>query len=400
MAGGRGQRLHPLTLYRAKPAVPFGGIYRIIDFTLSNCINSGIRKIHVLTQYKSISLSRHIRKGWNIFDSELDEYIDVIPAQQGANDMWYQGTADSLYQNLDTMQAEDLDLALVLAGDHIYKMDYRKMIDFHITKAADATVGVIEIGSEKASGLGVIQLDRDKRITDFQEKPERPKTIPGKPGSICASMGIYIFNRKVLEEVLEEDAQNKASSRDFSKDVIPGMLGKKMKLYGFSLNDADMSGASYWRDIGSRDAYYEANMDLIRVTPEFNLYDTIWPVRTYQEHLPPMKTVFAEGAEEKDRCGRAVDSLVSAGCIISGGLVQQSILSPSVRVHSFAEVCESVIMDRAEIGRHAKIKRAILDKDVKILANARIGYDPEEDKRRFTLSKKGIAIIPKGTVVK
>lgn len=399
MAGGRGERLFPLTKFRAKPAVPFGGAYRIIDFTLSNCINSGIRKIHVLIQYRSLSLSRHLRMGWDIVDSQLDEYIDLIPAHQWYSEHWYQGTADSIYQNLNTIEAENPDLILILAGDHVYKMDYRKMIDYHLQKGGDATISVVEAKKEKSTNLGVLEIDKENRVTGFAEKPESPKTIPGRPETICASMGIYVFSRNVLERELKEDAERHNSSHDFSKDIIPSMLVKRGRLYAFEFKNADMSGMGYWRDIGSRDGYYEANMDLVRVTPEFNLYDKNWPLRTYQEQFPPAKTVFAQGPEEGGRRGMALDSLVSSGCIISGGVVQSSVLSPNVRVNSFAEVYDSVLMEGVEIGRHAKIKRAIIDKDVKIPEGMEIGYDEEEDKKRFYKSTKGIIIIPKGTTL-
>jgi len=398
MAGGRGERLYPLTKDRAKPAVPFGGIYRIIDFTLSNCINSGLRRIHVLTQYKCRSLTRHLRMGWNIFHSELGEYIDVIPAQQRIGKQWYQGTADSIYQNLYTVEMDNPDLVLILAGDHIYKMDYTKMVDFHLEKGADVTISVIEADKEKASHLGVVEVDKNSRVIGFSEKPDKPKTMPGNPNAVCASMGIYIFSRKALEEELSEDAELKTSSHDFSIDIIPQMIEKRCKLFAFNFKHADMSGSNYWVDVGSRDAYYEANMDLTRVTPRFNLYDKSWPLRTYQEQYPPAKSVFAEN-KEGGRCGRALDSLVSTGCILSGGLIEKSVLSPNVRIHSYAEIHESVIMEGAEIGRYAKIRRAIIDKDVKILPSIQIGYNPEDDKKRFTISKNGVVMIPKGTVV-
>ncbi|PIU41121.1 MAG: glucose-1-phosphate adenylyltransferase [Candidatus Omnitrophica bacterium CG07_land_8_20_14_0_80_42_15] len=400
MAGGKGERIYPLTKDRTKPAVPFGGIYRIIDFTLSNCINSGIRKIHVLTQYKSLSLSRHIRMGWNIFDAELDEFIDFIPAQQWISEQWYQGTADCIYQNLDTVEVENPDFILILAGDHIYKMDYMKMLEFHISKGADATVGIIEVEKEKSPNLGVAELGADGRIKAFAEKPQHPITIPGNPDHIYASMGIYVFSRKVLEAELKEDSGRENSSHDFSKDIIPSMLNKRLKIYPFNLKNGDKSGTCYWRDIGNLDAYYEANMDLIRVTPVFNMYDKDWSIRTYQEHFPPAKTVFSQSQEEGGRRGMALDSIVSSGCIISGGLVQRSVLSPNVRVNSFAEVYDSVIMEGVNIGRYAKIKGAIIDKDVNIPQETVIGFDPEEDKKKYVISDKGIVIIPKGTVIK
>jgi len=399
MAGGRGERIQPLTQDRAKPAIPFGGVYRIIDFTLSNCVNSRLRKIHVLTQYKSVSLSRHIRMGWNIFDSELDEYIDLIPAQQWTNDKWYQGTADSIYQNMDTINVENPDLILILAGDHIYKMDYRKMIELHLEKGAAVSLGIVEAKKEKAAQLGVIELGANNKIVDFNEKPEEPKVLSRKPDYICASMGIYLFNREALVKELKEDAQKNNAAHDFSKDIIPNMIKKRLKVYGFNLKDADRSGTCYWRDIGSRDAYYEANMDLIQVTPEFNLYDKKWPLRTYQEQFPPAKTLFSQLSQEGNRCGMALDSLVSSGCILSGGLVKKSILSPNVRINSFSEVEESVLMEGVEVGRHAKIKRAIIDKDVKIPQGMQIGYNPEEDKKKFVVSRNGVVMIPKGMVI-
>jgi len=399
MAGGRGERIQPLTQDRAKPAIPFGGVYRIIDFTLSNCINSGLRKIHVLTQYKSVSLSRHIRMGWNIFDSELDEYIDLIPAQQWTNDKWYQGTADSIYQNMDTIDVENPDLILILAGDHIYKMDYRRMIEFHREKGAAVTLGIVEAKKEKAAQIGVIELGANNKIVGFTEKPGEPKVLSRKPDHICASMGIYLFNREALVKELKEDAQKNDAAHDFSKDIIPNMIKKRLKVYGFNLKDADRSGTCYWRDIGSRDAYYEANMDLVQVTPEFNLYDKKWPLRTYQEQFPPAKTLFSELPQEGNRCGMALDSLVSSGCILSGGLVKKSVLSPNVRINSFSEVEESVLMEGVEVGRHAKIKRAIIDKDVKIPQGMQIGYNPEADKKKFVVSRNGVVMIPKGMVI-
>lgn len=394
MAGGKGERLFPLTRDRAKPAVPFGGIYRIIDFPLSNCINSGARKIHILSQYKSMSLDRHLRMGWNILNSELDEYIDIIPAQQRIGEKWYQGTADSIYQNMHAIRMRDEECILILAGDHIYKMDYSKLIAYHKEKKADLTVGAVMMPKETAHEFGVIEVDAQNEITGFKEKPKSgAKTIPDKPDSIYASMGIYVFNRDVLTKVLEEDAK-KESAHDFGKNVIPLMISN-YKIFAYNFLD-DENEPAYWRDIGTIDAYYEANMDLINITPEFNLYDTQWPVRTYQEQFPPVKTVFT-GQEEIGRIGLAINSLISNGCIISGGKVQRSILSPNVRINSYCDVEESILMEGVEVGRHAKIRRAIIDKDVKIPANAEIGYNPERDKKNFYLSEKGIVIVAKKT---
>lgn len=398
LAGGKGERLHPLTKDRAKPAVPFGGIYRIIDITLSNCINSGIRKIHTLIQYKSISLQRHLRQGWNIFNSELGEYIDVIPAQQRVGSNWYQGTADAVYQNIYTIEQEKPDEILILGGDHIYKMNYTSLIDFHRSNHADMTVAVVEIAKDAARNFGVIQTDPSDKVLGFQEKPQNPKTIPGKPDTIYASMGIYCFNRAALEEEVAEDAA-KNTSHDFGKDIIPQMLKKKKRVFSYNFKDENKKEALYWRDIGTLDAYYEANMDLIQVSPIFNLYDNDWPIRTYQEQFSPAKTVFA-GDENPERVGLVLDSLISGGCIVSGGRVQRSILSPNVRINSYSEIYDSIIMDGVNVGRYAKIRRAIIDKDVSIPAGAVIGYNTKDDKKRFTISEGGVVVVAKGTEVK
>ncbi len=398
LAGGKGERLFPLTKDRAKPAVPFGGIYRIIDITLSNCINSGLRKIHTLIQYKSISLQRHLRLGWNFFNSELGEYIDVIPAQQRVGETWYRGTADAIYQNIYTIEQEKPDEVLILAGDHIYKMNYHTMIDFHRQNNADMTVAVVELDKNDAKGLGVIQTDESSKVLGFQEKPPEPKTIPGKPGMIYASMGIYLFNRSVLEEQLIEDA-SKNTSHDFGKDIIPQMLKKKLRLFAYNFKDENKKEALYWRDIGTLDAYYEANMDLIQVTPIFNLYDTEWPISTYQGQFPPAKTVFS-GDESPERIGLVLDSLISSGCIVSGGRVQRSILSPNVRINSYCEVYDSLLMEGVNVGRYAKIRRAIIDKDVNIPPGTVIGYNQKDDRKRFTISENGVVVVAKGTEIK
>ena len=396
MAGGKGERLFPLTKDRAKPAVPFGGIYRIVDFTLSNCINSGIRKIHVLIQYKSFSLQRHLRLGWNIFNSELGEFIDVIPAQQRVDEHWYLGTADAVYQNIYSIEQERPEEVLVLAGDHVYKMNYAEMLAFHKHHRADATVGVIEFERERATGFGIVEVDADQRLVGFQEKPSNPKTIPGDPTRCYVSMGIYLFNRFALEEALIEDAKRPESTHDFGRDVIPWMLSR-FKVVAYNFRDENKKASKYWRDIGTLDAYYEANMDLVQVTPQFNLYDQHWPIRTYHEQWPPAKTVFAD--EATGRIGTMLDSSVSSGCVISGGCVQHCVLSPDVRVNSFAEVTDSILMEHVEVGRYAKIRRAIIDKDVTIPRYAEIGYHPEEDRRRFHVTEGGIVVVAKGTVI-
>jgi len=396
MAGGKGERLLPLTKDRAKPAVPFGGIYRIIDFTLSNCINSGIRRIHVLIQYKSLSLQRHLRMGWNIFDSELGEYIDVVPAQQRMGDHWYLGTADAIYQNIYSIEQERSDDVLILAGDHIYKMNYAELLDFHQRTEAAVTVGVIEMDKEHAKGFGILEVDTQNRIIGFEEKPTQPKTIPGQPDRCYVSMGIYLFNRAVLEDVLVADAKRPQSTHDFGRDIIP-MLAGRLPTLAYNFRDENKKESKYWRDIGTLDAYYEANMDLIEVTPQFNLYDRDWPIRTYHEQWPPAKTVFAD--EATGRVGTILDSLVANGCIISGGEVCRSVLSPDVRVNSYAVVHDSILMEHVEVGRYAKIQRAIVDKDVVIPRYAEIGYDLAEDRRRFHVTESGIVVVGKGTVI-
>ncbi|OGP93174.1 MAG: glucose-1-phosphate adenylyltransferase [Deltaproteobacteria bacterium RBG_16_48_10] len=389
LAGGRGERLYPLTRDRAKPAVPFGGIYRIVDFTLSNCINSDIRRIYVLTQYKSTSLNRHIQLGWNILSVPLGEFIGVIPAQQRMGEQWYQGTADAIFQNLYLLQQEKPDHLLVLSGDHIYKMDYRKMIAFHLEEGADLTVAAIRMDRGLSREFGVLEVDGERRIIGFEEKPEVPKPIPGDPEGILASMGVYIFQTEVLVRQLIEDARSE-SSHDFGKDIIPRMI-QKGGVFAFDFRDGDQGGTGYWRDVGTIDAYFEANMDLVSVTPHLNLYDPQWPLLTYQPTFPPAKTVW----EEEGRTGMAINSILSNGCIISGGVVRRSILSPQVRVNSYAEVENSILLDGVNVGRHAKIRRAIIDKEIQIPSGMEIGYHLEEDAKRFTVSGSGIVVVPK-----
>jgi glucose-1-phosphate adenylyltransferase len=378
--------------------VPFGGIYRIIDFTLSNCINSGLRKIYLLTQYKSASLQRHIRLGWNILPSELGQFIEILPAQQRVGESWYLGTADSVYQNLYSLEIDHADEVLILAGDHIYKMNYYTMIDFHREQDADLTVGVVEMDKAKAAHLGVVDVDSAGRVIGFQEKPAKPKTIPGNPDKIYASMGIYIFKRPIIEQELHEDARKRNSTHDFGKDIIPQMVKKGLKIAAYNFIDENKKEAKYWRDIGTIDAYYEANMDLVQVDPVFNLYDKDWPIRTLQEQFPSAKTVFS-GEEITGRVGLVLDSVVSNGCIVSGGRVQRSILSPNVRVNSYSQVYDSILMEGVNVGRYARIKRAIIDKDVDIPQGMVIGYDLEEDKKRFYVTESGIVVVAKGTEI-
>jgi glucose-1-phosphate adenylyltransferase len=399
MAGGKGERLFPLTKDRTKPAVPFGGIYRIIDFTLSNCINSGLRKIYLLTQYKSASLQKHIRLGWNILPSELAQFIELLPAQQRIGDSWYLGTADAIYQNLYTLELDHPDEVLILAGDHIYKMNYYAMIDFHRENNADLTVGVVEMEKEKASHLGVVEVDTAGRVAGFEEKSAKPKTIPAHPDKIFASMGIYVFNSGVLLEELHDDAKKRATTHDFGKDIIPQMLKKGLKVMAYNFIDENKKEAKYWRDIGTIDAYYEANMDLVQAAPVFNLYDRDWPIRTFQEQFPPAKTVHS-GEEVTGRIGLVLDSIVSGGCVVSGGRLQRSVLSPNVRVNSYSQVYDSILMEGVNVGRYAKVKRAIIDKDVDIPQGMVIGYDPQEDKKHFHVTDSGIVVVAKGTEIK
>jgi len=399
MAGGKGERLWPLTKDRTKPAVPFGGIYRIIDFTLSNCVNSGLRRIYILTQYKSASLQRHIRLGWTIFSSDLGEYIEILPAQQRIGETWYLGTADAIYQNLYTLELDNPTEVLILAGDHVYKMNYYHMIDFHREVEADLTVGVVELDKERASQLGVVEVDGIGRVVGFEEKPKTPKTIPNKPDKIYASMGIYVFKHQVIEEELAQDARSNNSSHDFGRDIIPQMIKKQRKVVAFNFIDENKKQAQYWRDIGTIDAYYEANMDLVQLDPLFNFYDKDWPIRTFQEQFPPAKTVFS-GNEITSRVGLVLDSIVASGCIISGGRVQRSVLSPNVRINSYCEVYDSILMEGVNVGRYAKVKRAIIDKDVSIPQGMVIGYDLAEDKKRFHVTESGIVVVAKGTEIK
>jgi glucose-1-phosphate adenylyltransferase len=396
LAGGAGKRLLLLSERRAKPAVPFGGIYRIIDFTLSNCINSGIRKIAVLTQYKSLSLDKHLRLGWNFFSGELNEFIISVPPQQRVGDKWYQGTADAIYQNIYMIEKDAPDYLLILAGDHIYKMDYSEMFRFHKEKQADVTVAAIEVPIRQASHFGIIGIDREYRITDFEEKPQHPKPIPGRPDMTFASMGIYLFNTRKIVEHLHSDAL-RDTSHDFGKNIIPEMM-RASRVFAFNFIDKNRKAAKYWRDVGTLDAYWEANMDLVSVDPLLNLYDCAWPIRTYQAQNPPAKFVFAQ-EQKGGRRGMALDSIIAHGCIISGGLVQNSVLSPNVRINSYAEVHDAVLMENVDIGRHCKIRRAIIDKDILIPPGTEIGYDLDQDRKRFHVTPTDIVVIGKGTSV-
>ncbi|MBN2373515.1 glucose-1-phosphate adenylyltransferase [bacterium] len=399
LAGGEGKRLYPLTKDRAKPAVPFGGIYRIIDFTLSNCLNSNIRRIYVLPQYKYESMDRHLRMTWNIFSIDVGEFIISIPPQKRIDENWYQGTANAIYQNLHTLENEASKYILILSGDHIYKMDYSEMLSFHKQKKADVTVAAIEVEKNKASGFGIIQVDNDMKIIGFEEKPIEPKTIPGNSDICFASMGVYIFNVPTLIELLEDDAWQK-TEHDFGKNIIPMAFEKKV-VYAYNFRDENKKSPKYWRDVGTLDAYWEANMDLVSVDPQFNLYDKDWPIRTYHPQSPPAKFVFADefiGYGKRQRFGVAIDSIISNGCILSGGRVQNSVLSPDVRVNSYSYVTQSVLMEGVEIGRYAKIRNAIIDKGVYIPPHTIIGYNMEQDRRLYEVTPSGIVVVPKNAV--
>jgi glucose-1-phosphate adenylyltransferase len=389
LAGGVGERLSPLTKERAKPAVYFGGPYRIIDFTLSNCINSGFRRVFIATQYKSLSLNRHIRMGWNVVSEELGEFIEILPPQKRVGEHWYLGTADAVYQNLYSITREEPANVLILSGDHVYKMDYAKMLRFHLDKHADVTLATIEVPVGDGRRFGIVGVDDNERVRDFLEKPENPPTMPGSTTTALASMGIYIFKADVLMRALEEDAAKPDSNHDFGKDIIPELI-RSAPVYSYRFYDENKKASKYWRDIGTLDAYFEANMDLCHVNPEFNLYDPEWPLRTYQPQAPPAKFVFAE---EGKRCGQALDSMISGGCIISGSRIMGSILCPNVRVHSFCEIDQAILMPGVRVGRHARIRRAIIDRDVLIPRGAVIGHNPDEDRRRHTVTENGVVTV-------
>jgi len=393
LAGGKGSRLDPLTRDRAKPAVPFGGAYRIIDFTLSNCLNSGVRKMLVLTQYKAMSLDRHINLGWQGYlCRELGEFIDVVPPQQRIDEHWYQGTADAIYQNIYTIEKERPKHVVVLAGDHIYKMDYMSLVAAHEEKRADLTISVLRVPREQSRHFGVMEVDGDWRVRGFQEKPAQPKTIPDEPDYILASMGIYVFSARFLFEQLCQDATRRESQHDFGKNVIPAIINSH-RVFAVPFRDENRKEDYYWRDVGTLDAYYEANMDLVTVDPQLNMYDERWPIRTYHPNLPPPKFVFAEKAPDGRR-GEAVDSIVCLGTIVSGGQVERSIIGPGARINSYARVEGSILFGRVDVGRYARIRRAIIDKGVRIPADIEIGFDPELDRRRgFTVTDKGITVI-------
>jgi len=398
LAGGEGRRLDPLTRERAKPAVPFGGRYRIIDFVLSNFANSGILKMKVLVQYKSESLNAHIQRGWRL-TALLDQYVELVPAQMRTGPKWFEGSADAIYQNLNIITDEQPDYTFVFGADHVYRMDVRQMLTFHKDKKADLTVAAIPIPLEEAHEFGIIEVDEEGRMIGFVEKPRSgAKTMPGDPTRCLASMGNYVFGTECLVQEIVHDAADADSAHDFGKSIVSSMYSRRpVYVYDFARNRVPGQGEKergYWRDVGSMDAYFQANMDLVEVDPVFSLYNHEWPIFTIQHNFPPVKFVFNN--EKENRVGRATDSLISEGCIISGGHVHHSILGPAVRINSYAQVEESILFENVNIGRHCRIRRAIIDKHVAIPPGTTIGYDIEEDRRRFHVTESGIVVIPKG----
>jgi glucose-1-phosphate adenylyltransferase len=388
LAGGRGTRLKQLTDWRAKPAVPFGGKFRIIDFPLSNCVNSGIRQVGVLTQYKAHSLIRHIQRGWGFLRGEMGEFVEVLPAQQRIATSWYEGTADAVLQNLDIIRSHRPTYVLILAGDHIYKMDYGPMLAAHVEQGADVTVGCIEVPVAEARAFGVMKIDNNNRILEFAEKPDQPNPLPGRPDVALASMGIYIFNTDVLCRELIADQQLSKSTHDFGRDIIPSLLDRR-RVCAFPFRGPISKAQAYWRDVGTVDAFWEANLELIDISPELNLYDSDWPIWTYQEQLPPAKFVF----DDEDRRGTAVDSMIAGGCIVSGSVVRHSLLFSHVHVHSFCNIEDSVIFPDVTIGRHCDIRRAVLDRGCILPAGEKIGVDLEADRKRFHVTEKGVVLV-------
>jgi glucose-1-phosphate adenylyltransferase len=388
LAGGAGSRLRDLTLWRAKPAVPFGGQFRIIDFPLSNCVNSDIRRIGVLTQYKAHSLIRHIQKGWGFFRGEFNEFLELLPAQQRIENDWYLGTANAVYQNIDILRSHKTAYVLILAGDHVYKMDYGPMLAYHVQRNADLTVGCIEVPVEEGSAYGVMHIDEDNQIREFAEKPSHPPPIPGQDKYCLASMGIYVFSTEFLIEQLIKDADRKDSSHDFGRDVIPHLINR-FRVFAYPFHSGYNNRRAYWRDVGTVDAYWQANMELIDVTPELNLYDREWPIWTFQEQTPPAKFVF----NDNGRRGCAIDSMVAGGCIISGATIQHSLLSNNVTVGENSQVVDSVILPEVRIGSHCRVRRAVIDKGTVLADNTVIGEDSEADKRNFHVSLDGVVLV-------
>lgn len=388
MAGGRGSRLKELTQWRVKPAVYFGGKFRIIDFPLSNCINSGIRRVGVLTQYKAHSLIRHIVRGWTYFKTELGEFVDVLPASQRMSENWYAGTADSIYQNLDIIDVYNPKYVVILAGDHVYKMDYGQMLATHVNSGACMTVGCIEVPLDDAREFGVMSVDENMRVTDFTEKPSNPQSMPGNPGEALASMGIYVFDRDYLFKVLEEDANTPQSSRDFGKDIVPRLVSEG-KVFAYAFRDPVSGEKGYWRDVGTVDSFWKANHELTDFNPELNLYDESWPIWTYQVQLPPAKFVH----KEVDRRGIAMQSMISGGCIVSGAEIDTSVLFSNVKVHSHSRVKDSVVLPQVDIGRNCRIQKAVIDRGCRIPEGTVIGEDLDADRQRFRVTDKGVVLV-------
>lgn len=392
LAGGEGQRLHPLTRRRAKPAVRFGGSYRMIDFTLSNAVNSGCRRLYLLTQFAASSLHKHVRRGWvPLLRDELGEFIEVVPAQRMAGDRWYAGTADAIYQNLFLLQEERPGLVLILSGDHAYKMDYREMIRRHLETEATLTIACLKLPLSECTQLGVLQVDAERRVVGFQEKPPHPRPLPDDPAHALVSMGVYVWDTRELVKRVADDATHD-TSHDFGKDIIPRMVAEGAAVYAHHFAHAPGGGEAYWRDIGTIDAYWRANMELVDVVPELNLYDRDWPIYSASEQLPPAKTVHGE-------LSAVTDTLLSAGCIVSGARVHRSILSPGVYVHRGADIAESIILDGAEIGRDARLFRAVVDEGVRIPDGFTIGVDRAADEKRFMVSESGVAVAPHGIII-
>ena len=390
LAGGAGERLFPLTRDRAKPAVPFGGQYRIIDITLSNCINSDLRRVYILTQYKALSLNRHIREGWtSVVAQELGEFIEILPPMQRVSANWYMGTADAVYQNIYSIGSEQPKHVLILSGDHIYKMDYGKMLQQHLDSAADVTLATLPIEPADVSRFGVVEVARNGEVIGFLEKPKQTELrSPFNPNMVDASMGVYIFNTDVLLPALIRDAENPESQHDFGHNILPSILGK-YRMYAYNFVDENRKEALYWRDVGTLEAYYDANMDVASVSPIFNLYDGSWPIRTRARQYPPAKFVFGEPG----RTGMAINSIVSGGCIISGAVVRNSVLSQDVRVNSYSEVDSSIVFTHVNIGRHCRIKRAIIDRDVHLPEGTVIGYDPNDDRKNYFVTPGGLTVV-------
>jgi len=392
LAGGRGSRLEELTNWRAKPSLPFGGKFRIVDFALSNCVNSGIRRIGICTQYKAQSLIRHVQRGWSFLDGRFDEFVELLPAQQRIEATWYQGTADAVYQNLDILRRHDPAFVLILAGDHVYKMDYGRMLDDHVRARVPMTIACTDVPLDEARSLGVMAVDGERRIVAFQEKPHEPAPMPGHPDRALASMGIYVFDAAFLYDELLRDADDAESGHDFGKDIIPRLIGQGTAAHAHDFADSCVNtsdGVPYWRDVGTIDAYWEANVALTHVVPELNLYDEDWPIWTHQEQLPPAKFVF----DDDDRRGTAIDSIVAGGCIVSGSTVRRSVLFSNVRVHDYCTIEDSVILPSVDVGRNSVLKRAVVEKHCRLPEGLTVGLDPDLDRRRFHVTDRGIALI-------